>query len=232
MARPNIPFPQTLPQLPVVPPHPNMLHPGLAEQLSQQTSLNRLPPHLMAALLEQQLHYQQALQGLPVNPILNSTNEAPKTSSSTAVPVADELKSTSSSSENVPVSSPPTSKPSSPPKSKIWSIADVAIGGDSSKTASKPKTNEESTDLYPNISASNEISNMRMWMDVLNHKIAAGIAGGINPQQLSQLPNPHKSPTILSQARFPQFQTFPGLISNPEGAKAALKETEKGLQGK
>jgi len=230
IARPNIPFPQSLSQLPVVSPHPNMLHPGLAEQLGQQSSLSRLPPHLMAALIEQQLHYQQALQGLPVTTLLNPTSEAPKTSSSIAVSETDVMKS-ASSSESLPSPSPSTSKPSSPTKSKIWSIADVATGGDSSRTAPKPKVNEESTDSYTNNSTSNEFSNMRMWMDVLQHKIAAGMAGGINPQQLPQLSNPHKSPSILPHSRFPQFQAFTGMVTPHEGAKAAFKETERGLQG-
>ena len=233
IARPNIPFPQTLSQLPVVPPHPNMLHAGLAEQLGQQNSLNRLPNHLMAALIEQQLQYQQALQGLPVNSLLSTPSETSKTSSSSTSNGADALKLTSSS-ENITSSSPSTSKPSSPTKSKIWSIADVATGGDFSKSASKPKANEDVSggNLLTDSSTANEIPNMRMWMNVLHHKISAGMANGLHPQQLPHLSEPPKSNSVLNHSRFTSFQTFPGLLTVPENAKAAFKETDRNIHGK
>ena len=231
--RQNVPFPPTLPQLSVVPPHPNMIHPGLQEQMNQSSSLSRFSPHIMAALLEQahQFQYQHALQGLPMNNFLNPSVETTNTSPSVTTSGSDNFTSMVSGRGS---GSPSSSKPSSPPnKSKIWSIADVAMSSDSSRRSN----HDENLEHLASKSNPTDLPQARLWMDLLQQKIAATMSGSIDPQQLPQLSNgmsPHLSNSILPPpARFPNFHSFPtGLMGAPESVKPAAPKTERKSLGK
>lgn len=230
ISRPNPSFPPGLPQMSVVPPHPNMIHPGLQEQLNHP-SLNRLPPHIMAALIEQQLQYHQALQGLPMNNLLNTSAEATKTSPSITTSESEQSSVASGRASSI---SPATSKPSSalpsPNKSKIWSIADVAMSGDSNKNYSKSNENLDHLSGKP---AANEIS-QATWMDILQQKIAATMSGSADPQQFSHLPmNSNLNSPLIPHGRFPSFPNFSaGLLGMPDNAQSALHTMDGKIQGK
>uniref|UniRef100_H2YT01 Homeobox domain-containing protein n=1 Tax=Ciona savignyi TaxID=51511 RepID=H2YT01_CIOSA len=202
-ARPGIPFPPHI-QVPSsqAPPHfhGGQFNHAAAASLIAASRGHPLPPHVMAALNEQaQRHYQHALQQMPNYPF---HGDRALSTSSNASP------SPSASSTSPPTSSKPaeTSTSSTPPKPKIWSIADVATSRDSPKhTPHHPKKAPSLSPPTPHCE-NKDIPNVQQWVGgMLQHKLAMHPG---NPR-LMGLPSPqgvkvHPNGTRLPHS-FPRF---------------------------
>uniref|UniRef100_H2Y2Q4 Homeobox domain-containing protein n=1 Tax=Ciona intestinalis TaxID=7719 RepID=H2Y2Q4_CIOIN len=238
-ARPGLPFPPNMPPMQApssqAPPHfhSSQFNPAAAASLIAASRGHPLPPHVMAALNEQaQRHYQQALQHMPNYPfhgeraLSTSTNASPSPSTSSRV------SSTSPSTSLKPASSAETSTASTPPKPKIWSIADVATSRDSSKDISnRSKICHKSHSLSPPSSQSDDkdMSNVRSWVGgMLHHKLAAAMHP-TNPQLMGLSPSSQGSKVPSNGARYPQsFPRFADIVAaQQEKANAAMREMGK-----